>query len=399
MNIILFDDDKYNDFLPLVYTRPIGALRCGIFTINEKWEKALGASVSYFSKSYLDSNYPQQWNADNYLINARFLPTDTFLKAIDKLESGDSIWQGEDLLAARLKDDGNLSREEKNDFYKNLQGNKIELEPQAETIELKSVWDLFGKNDQALRLDFQRLIKDKVSEPIPESVNTIGSDIFIEKGADLTFATLNSSTGPIYIGKDTVVMEGATIRGPFALLDNSQVKMGTKIYGATTVGPHSKVGGELNNVVMQGQSNKNHDGFLGNAVLGEWCNLGADTNNSNLKNNYATIKTWSYNKNGFADTGLQFCGLAMGDHSKTGINTMLNTGTVIGVGCNVFGAGYPRTFIPSFSWGGSGGRMVHKLNKFFETAQTVMQRRNIELSDQDKAILSHIFEETEKYRT
>ena len=399
MNIILFDDDKYIDFLPLVYTRPIGALRCGIYTIKEKWEIALNASVSYYSKPYLESKFPQHWGTDNYLINSRFLPANKILENINKLESGDSIWQGEDLVVARLKVDGDLNREEKENFHKNLSGNKIELEPNAETIELNSVWDLFIKNEQALRLDYQNLTKDKISEKIPESINTIGSDIFIEKGAELTFATLNSSTGPIYIGKESVVMEGATIRGPFALLQNSQVKMGAKIYGATTVGPHSKVGGELNNVVMQGHSNKNHDGFLGNAVLGEWCNLGADTNNSNLKNNYATVKTWSYKKNGFADTGLQFCGLAMGDHSKTGINTMLNTGTVIGVGCNVFGAGYPRTFIPSFSWGGSGGRMIHKLNKFFETAQIVMERRNIELSDQEKAILSHIFEETEKYRT
>ncbi|RLD25854.1 MAG: glucose-1-phosphate thymidylyltransferase [Bacteroidetes bacterium] len=399
MNIILFDDDKYTDFLPLVYTRPIGSLRCGIFTINEKWEKVLNAKVSFFTMPYLESKFPQVWAKDNYLINARFLPTGETVQLIKKLGFGDSIWQGEDLLAVRIKDEGNLTREEKNNFYKNLHGKKIELEPKAETIELKSVWDLFIKNDQALRLDFQYLTKDRASESIPKSVNTIGTDIFIEKGAELTFATLNSSTGPIYIGKDTVVMEGATIRGPFALLDHSHVKMGAKIYGATTVGPYSKVGGELNNVVMQGHSNKNHDGFLGNAVLGEWCNLGADTNNSNLKNNYATVKTWSYNKNGFTDTGLQFCGLAMGDHSKTGINTMLNTGTVIGVGCNVFGAGYPRTFIPSFSWGGSGGRMIHKLNKFFETAQVVMERRNIELSKQEKVILSHIFEETEKYRT
>jgi UDP-N-acetylglucosamine diphosphorylase/glucosamine-1-phosphate N-acetyltransferase len=176
------------------------------------------------------------------------------------------------------------------------------------------------------------------------------------------------------------------------------VKLGAKIYGPTTVGPHSKVGGELNNVVIQGYSNKGHDGFLGNAVLGEWCNLGADTNNSNLKNNYATVKTWSYSKGGFKDTGLQFCGLAMGDHSKTGINTMLNTGTVIGVGCNVYGPGFPRTFIPSFVWGGAEGRMVHKLNKFFETASVVMERRNLQLSDVDKVMLSHIFEETEKYR-
>jgi len=399
MNIILFDDHKYIDFLPLVYTRPIGALRCGIFTINEKWEKALDASVSYFSKPYLESKFPQHWEKDNFLINARFLPANIILENIDKLEVGDSIWQGEDLIAARIYDDGNLSRDDKDNFYKNLPGIKIELDSKSETIELKSVWDLFIKNNEALRLDFKFYIKGKVSKAIPESVNTVGSDIFIEKGAELSFATLNSNTGPIYIGKDSVVMEGATIRGPFALLDHSQVKMGAKIYGATTIGPHSKVGGELNNVVMQGHSNKNHDGFLGNAILGEWCNLGADTNNSNLKNNYATIKTWSYKKNGFADTGLQFCGLAMGDHSKTGINTMLNTGTVIGVGSNVFGAGYPRTFIPSFSWGGSGGRMIHKLNKFFETAQIVLERRNIELAEQDKAILSHIFEETEKYRT
>lgn len=399
MNIILFDDDKYTDFLPLVYTRPIGALRCGIFTLSEKWENVLGASVSFFSKPYLESKYPQKWEADNYLINARFLPTDIILRSIDKLESGDSIWQGKDLIAARIKDKGSMSNEDNINFHKNLSGNKIELDPNAEIIELKSVWDIFIKNDQALRLDYEYLTKGRDSEKLPESVNSIGSEIFIEKGAQITFATLNSSTGPIYIGKDTVVMEGATIRGPFALLDHSQVKMGAKIYGATTVGPHSKVGGELNNVVMQGQSSKNHDGFLGNAVLGEWCNLGADTNNSNLKNNYATVKTWSYQKNGFADTGFQFCGLAMGDHSKTGINTMLNTGTVIGVGCNVFGAGYPRTFIPSFSWGGSGGRMIHKLNKFFETAQIVMKRRNIDLSEQDKVILSHIFEETKKYRT
>lgn len=399
MNIILFDDDKYTDFLPLVYTRPIGALRCGIFTINEKWEKALGASVSYFSMPYLEPKFPQLWEGDNYLVNARFLPTETLLNYIEKLGFGDAVWQRDVLIAARVKNIGNLTTEEKNNFRLNLAGNKIELDSNAEMIELKSVWDLFLKNDVALRMDFKAITENKVSEKIPESVNTIGKDIFIEKGAELTFATLNSSTGPIYIGKDTVVMEGATIRGSFALLDHSQVKMGAKVYGATTVGPHSKIGGELNNVVMQGYSNKNHDGFLGNAVLGEWCNMGADTNNSNLKNNYATVKTWSYKKNGFKDTGLQFCGLAMGDHSKTGINTMLNTGTVIGVGCNVFGGGYPRTFIPSFSWGGSGGRMVHKLNKFFETAAVVLQRRGINLEEKEKVILSYIFEETEKYRT
>jgi UDP-N-acetylglucosamine diphosphorylase/glucosamine-1-phosphate N-acetyltransferase len=399
MNIILFDDDKYTDFLPLVYTRPIAGLRCGILTIAQKWERELNAPVSFFTKPYLESKFPQVWAEDNYLVNARFLPTDEILQQIKKLKSGDSIWQADNLIATRILDSGNLSRKDKDQFYKNIPGKKIELAPDADVIELRSVWDLFLKNDAALRLDFKNLTENRVSQKIPQGVNVIGNDIFIEEGAELTFATLNATTGPIYIGKNTVVMEGATIRGSFALLDYSQVKMGAKVYGATTVGPHSKIGGELNNVVMQGYSNKNHDGFLGNAILGEWCNLGADTNNSNLKNNYATIKTWSYRKNGFADTGLQFCGLAMGDHSKTGINTMLNTGTVIGVGCNVFGAGYPRTFIPSFSWGGSGGRMIHKMNKFFETTDIVMQRRGIDLDEPEKVILSYIFKETEKYRT
>jgi UDP-N-acetylglucosamine diphosphorylase/glucosamine-1-phosphate N-acetyltransferase len=285
----------------------------------------------------------------------------------------------------------------KNTFHSNLSGKKKEIENDG-LLYIYNVWDIFLKNGEAIEFDFQKLSAGRKSQALPSTVNCLGDKYFIEEGAKLNFVTLNTDSGPIYIGKDAEIMEGSVIRGPFALCEGSGVKLGAKIYGPTTVGPHSKVGGELNNVVIQGYSNKGHDGFLGNAVLGEWCNLGADTNNSNLKNNYATVKTWSYSKGGFKDTGLQFCGLAMGDHSKTGINTMLNTGTVIGVGCNVYGPGFPRTFIPSFVWGGAEGRMVHKLNKFFETASVVMERRNLQLSDVDKVMLSHIFEETEKYR-
>ncbi len=390
-NIILFDDGLYDEFLPLVYTRPIGALRVGISTIKEKWMTIDNSTVSFFSKEYLKDKFPEKWEKDNYLVNARFFPTSVLVEEMNLLASGDSIWSGEELIIARV---GN---ENKDDFYAHLKGNKSETKDQG-LIKLSSIWDVFRLNGEAIKFDFDEITHGRTSEAIPSTVNYLGEEIFIEKGASLNFVTLNSSTGPIYIGKDAEIMEGAVIRGPFAMLEGSGVKMGAKIYGPTTIGPYSKVGGELNNVVIQGYSNKGHDGFLGNAVIGEWCNLGADTNNSNLKNNYATVKTWSYSKGGFKDTGLQFCGLAMGDHSKTGINTMLNTGTVIGVGCNVYGAGFPRTFIPSFVWGGAEGRMVHKMSKFIETATVVMARRNIEFSDTDKVMLSHIFEETEKYR-
>lgn len=396
-NIILFDDPSFKEFLPLVYTRPIGAIRCGITTIDEKWRSCGDHQVSYFSQGYLAPKFPMVWEKDNYLVNARYFPSNSIINELDSLNDGDSIWNGDDLVVARILDDGSYDEEAKNYFYNNLKGNRKEASDE-DLLYLTNVWDVFLKNGAAIQFDYDRITLGRHSDPIPNTVNYLGENIFIEPGASLNFVTLNASTGPIYIGKDAEIMEGSVIRGPFAMLEGSGVKLGAKIYGPTTIGPFSKVGGELNNVVIQAYSNKGHDGFLGNAVLGEWCNLGADTNNSNLKNNYATVKTWSYAKGGFKDTGLQFCGLAMGDHSKTGINTMLNTGTVIGVGCNVYGAGFPRTFIPSFVWGGAEGRMVHKLNKFYETAEVVMKRRNMELSEDDKVMLSHIFEETEKYR-
>ena len=260
-------------------------------------------------------------------------------------------------------------------------------------------WDIFSKNGEAIQEDFNLITKDRKSQPIPEMVVAFHSEnIFIEEGAKLPYCSLNATNGPIYIGKDSEIMEGSVIRGPFALCEHATVKLATKIYGATTIGPHSKVGGEVNNSVIFGYSNKGHDGFLGNSVLGEWCNLGADTNNSNLKNNYAEVRLWDYQTEGFAKTGLQFCGLMMGDHSKCGINTMFNTGTVVGVSANIFGSGFPRNFVPSFSWGGSKGFVTYLTKKAFEVSKVVMSRREIEFTEDDKAILEHIFEETKKFR-
>jgi UDP-N-acetylglucosamine diphosphorylase/glucosamine-1-phosphate N-acetyltransferase len=266
-------------------------------------------------------------------------------------------------------------------------------------LTVQNTWDIFAKNDTALRADFELVTQDRKSQPIPKSVNVIAPEnIFIEEGAKLEFVTLNASTGPIYIGKDAEIMEGSVIRGPFALCEGAGVKLASKVYGATTVGPYSKIGGEVNNSVLFAYSNKGHDGFLGNSVLGEWCNIGADSNNSNLKNNYEEVKLWSYETEGFAKTGLQFCGLMMGDHSKCGINTMFNTGTVVGVSANIFGSGFPRNFVPSFSWGGAAGFTTYTTSKAFATAKLVMSRRNVEFDEKEQAILEHVFEETKKWR-
>jgi len=264
---------------------------------------------------------------------------------------------------------------------------------------VQHTWDIFSKNERAIKEDFELLTKDRQSQPIPESNNVIAPEnVFLEAGAKLEFTTLNASGGPIYIGKNAEIMEGSLVRGPFAICEHATIKMGAKIYGGTTVGPHSKVGGEVNNSVVFGYSNKGHDGFIGNTVIGEWCNLGADTNTSNLKNNYAPVRLWSYETEGFAKTGLQFCGLMMGDHSKCGINTMFNTGTVVGVNANVFGSGFPRNFVPSYSWGGSNGFTTYRTNKAFEVAKVVMARRTLELTMLDEKILEHIFEETKIWR-
>jgi UDP-N-acetylglucosamine diphosphorylase/glucosamine-1-phosphate N-acetyltransferase len=323
------------------------------------------------------------------MINASFLPNMEVVEFVKNLNHNQALFKGEDVIAFFAKEG-----EEVKDF-----STFEAVEFEGDILKIEHTWDIFAKNAEAIAEDFSLITKDRQSQPIPATVNTINPEnIFIEKGATLNFVTLNASSGPIYIGRDAEVMEGSMVRGPFALCNNSTLKLASKIYGPTTIGPHSKVGGEVNNSVIFGFSNKGHDGFLGNSVIGEWCNLGADTNNSNLKNNYAEVRLWDYQTEGFAKTGLQFCGLMMGDHSKCGINTMFNTGTVVGVSANIFGSGFPRNFIPSFSWGGSKGFVTYKTNKAFEVAEVVMGRRKEEFTEKDKAMLEHVFEETKKYR-
>ena len=388
MNYILFDGSARKQLLPFTFTRPVADLRIGILTIREKWEKVLGSATSTVTEDYLSHKWPMVEMPENIMINASYMPTPEFLIQIENLEKDQAIFHGEDVVAFYALEDQEV------DFNEFTQ---IELE--GEPFYIAHTWDIFSKNGEALRADFDLLTKDRRSQIIPPSNNVINpEDIFIEEGAKVEFATLNASTGPIYIGVNTEIMEGSLIRGPFALCEEAVVKMGAKIYGPTTVGPYCRVGGEINNSVMFSYSNKGHEGYLGNSVIGEWCNLGADTNNSNLKNNYAEVRLWDYETEGFAKTGLQFCGLMMGDHSKCGINTMFNTGTVVGVSANIFGSGFPRNFIPSFSWGGSAGMTTFKTNKAFEVAQVVMSRRNIDFTEEDKAILEQVFEDTKQWR-
>lgn len=389
MNYILFDGTVRNALLPFTFTRPVADIRIGILTIREKWEKYLGYTTTTLTEEYLMEKYPMVEMEENIMINSSFLPNPILIDMVQNLNPKEAILFGEEIIAFHTHD-----TQEDIDF------DEYELiEYEGDVLRIENTWDIFAKNDAAIREDFELLTEDRFSQPIPKSVNVIAPEnIFIEEGAKLEFVTLNASTGPIYIGKNAEIMEGSVIRGPFALCEEAQVKLATKIYGATTVGPHCRVGGEVNNSVLFGYSNKGHDGFLGNSVLGEWCNIGADSNNSNLKNNYEEVRLWSYETEGFARTGLQFCGLMMGDHSKCGINTMFNTGTVVGVSTNIFGSGFPRNFVPSFSWGGASGFTTYITKKAFETAKIVMSRRHVEFTEQDAKILEHVFEETKKYR-
>ena len=388
MNYILFDGAVRDQLLPFTFTRPVADIRIGVLTIREKWENWLQSTTSTVTEDYLSEKWPMVEMEENVMINASFLPTAELVEQIKNLQFNEAVFFEEDVVAFFAGEDQEVDL---NSFT------AIELE--GEAFQVKQKWDIFSKNGEAISADFELLTRNRSSQPLSSSNRTISPEnIFIEEGAKVECAILNASNGPIYIGANAEVMEGSIIRGPFALCNDSAVKMGAKIYGPTTVGPFSKVGGEITNSVIFGYSNKGHDGYMGNSVIGEWCNLGADTNTSNLKNNYAEVKLWDYNTGRFTSTGLQFCGLMMGDHSKCGINTMFNTGTVVGVSTNIFGAGFPRNFIPDFSWGGSAGITTYKTEKAFEVAEKVMERRTIEFTAEDKAILEHVFEETKKWR-
>ena len=382
MNVILFDSNRSN-FYPLSYTRPISEFRIGILTIKEKWTHYY-KNISTKTEDYLVSKYPIRKQKENLWIDASVLPSKELKTELDSLRNGELLESNGKIIAFK-----NL-----NYSFKNL--NKINTSILVNSIE--NIWDIFSDNGREIEADFKLLTKARKSQKISDTNTVIGKHIFIEKGAKISCSILNAENGPIYIGKNTEIMEGAIIRGPFAMGENAVLKMGAKIYGPTTLGPHCKVGGEVNNSVFFGYSSKAHDGFLGNSVIGEWCNLGADTNNSNLKNNYTEIKLWNYEMERFKKTGLQFCGLIMGDHSKCGINTMFNTGTVIGVSANIFGSGFPRNFVPSFSWGGASGFQVYKLPKVFEVASKVFERRKLDFDENEQNILSEVYDMTKRYR-
>ncbi len=389
MNYILFDGPARAALLPFTFTRPVADIRIGILTIREKWERYLGSTTTTLTEEYLQEKYPMVEMEDNVMICASYFPNNELVELIEDLKPNQAIFKGDEVIAFYTQD-----TQDEVDF-----DNYEIIEFNSDCLTVENTWDIFVKNDAAIRADFQLITDERTSLKIPKSVNVIAPEnVFIEEGAILEFVTLNASTGPIYIGKNTEIMEGSVIRGPFALCESAQVKLATKVYGATTVGPHCRIGGEVNNSVLFGYSNKGHDGFLGNSVLGEWCNIGADSNNSNLKNNYEEVKLWSYETENFAKTGLQFCGLMMGDHSKCGINTMFNTGTVVGVSSNIFGSGFPRNFVPSFSWGGAAGFTTYITKKAFETARIVMSRRHVKFDEVEQRILEHVFEETKKYR-
>lgn len=372
MKFNLFDDTP-EDFYPLTLTRPIADLRVGITCIREKWESMIKGTSGYMTSEYLQEKYPMQ-NSDLY-INARWIPQPEDIDLIAKLQPGSGIGHGEMTLAVKTLPDQSIE---------NI--TDLEDHPGAPFV-LSRVTDLFAANERAMVLEFESSIVDGQTK----SENTLyGNNFHIDPSAQVRGAILNSETGPIYIGPNAQVMEGSLIRGPFALLEGAHVKMGSKIYGATTIGPYSRVGGEISNSILQGYSNKGHDGFLGNSLLGHWCNLGADTNNSNLKNNYSTIKVWSYATEGYMDTGLTFCGLIMGDHSKSAINTQFNTGTIVGVNVNVFDSGFPPKFIPSFSWGGATGFVEYDFDKAMEVCERVCARRDVKWTDEDVAMMRHI---------
>lgn len=381
MKIQLVDGKHRDHLLPLTYTRPVAQLRCGILTIAEKYQKR-GFEVGYETEDYLQEKFPSVQH--DILVSGSVCPTDSFIQAITSLTEGQALIQDDQLLAFKGA---------------NWADTPTEIFPFNDVLNLIiRPWDIWTKNAAEMNIDFDVLTKDRFSAPIDSSNTVFGDRIFLEEGARVRASILNATSGPIYLAQNAEVMEGSIVRGGLALGAHSALKLGTKVYGATTLGPHCKVGGEINNSVILGYSNKGHDGFLGNSAIGEWCNLGADTNNSNLKNNYDEVKAWSYVDGRFIKTGQQFCGLIMGDHSKSGINTMFNTGTVVGVSANIYGAGFPRNFIPSFTWGGPQGTTEYMIKKALDTANRMMQRRGLQVDDVERTILEKVYADSAKYR-
>lgn len=384
MQLVFSDAQYWEDFLPLTFTKPISELRCGILTFSERWQKLLNTKeVSFITEDYLQNKFPKPEGKDSLFIVPNFLPSPSVLQQIKDLQKGEALVYDNELVVAYV---------DMSSFSLNQIEKMTDIE--EELLFFKKPTDLFSYNNKAIDFDFELLTRGKTSQPLSSTNGFLGNleDLFIEEGAEIEFSTLNTKTGKIYIGKNAEVMEGCHLRGPIALCEGSKFNLGAKIYGATTIGPQCKVGGEVNNIIIMGYSNKGHDGFVGNSVIGEWCNLGADTNSSNLKNNYAEVRLWSYKTKRFERTGLQFCGVIMGDHSKTAINTQLNTGTVVGVAANIFNSGFPPNLIDSFSWGGMKGDDKFRLDRAYEVAEKAMERRHVQLTEDDKEILKYIYE-------
>ena len=396
MNVILFDFPEIrNSLLPFTYTRPVAEIRMGIFTITEKWRRYLQTTtISHFTQPYLSSKFPIHIEKENLLINGALIPDSQILAILNKLSPGQIIQYQGLLLAAHL-DDTTMSKFQDPSELSGLTGVEIDHVPNL----IKRYWNIFQSNGEQIREDVKLLDETNRNE-ISDAHTVIynGDDVWLEPGVSVKAAILNAENGPIYLGKNSEVQEGAIIRGPFALGESSIVRMGAKIRGDTTIGPFCSIGGEVSNSIMFGYSNKAHDGYLGNSVIGEWCNMGADSNTSNLKNNYGDVKVWNYHLGEFENSGQQFCGLMMGDHSNCGINTMFNTGTVVGVYSNIFGSGFPRTFITSFAWGGHNGFSTYKLDKAIETTERMMNRKQVELKKVDRDILVYLFDHTAQYR-
>ena len=387
MDFVLFDDRSWGTLRPLTLTRPVGESRVGILTIREKWERRLAASASWLTQEHLREKYPLK--KSEWWINGSICPDDTLAWAVSRLRRGELL-EGEGVVIAFRVDKKQIPA-----------GGEWDLSlfssiPYVDGYtRIEYPYHIFGYNHRELLLDFDLLTRGRESQKCNESVRVHGTHpLFVEEGAVVESAVINTNKGPVYIGRGAEVMEGVVIRGPLALCDHAVLKVGAKVYGATTIGPYCKCGGELNNVVLMGYSNKAHDGFLGNSVLGEWCNIGAGTNVSNLKNNYAEVKLWDYESSHFRKTGLQFCGLIMGDHSKMGIGMTINTGTVVGIGANLYGTDFPRNFIPSFTWGSSAGFTRHKWTQFEETARLVMRRREKVFDEKEQRLLEYLYQDT-----
>ncbi len=385
MNLILFDDPSLRKtLLPLTFTRPVAEIRIGILTITEKWAMYLGEKPSYATADYLAQKFTKHITADNLWINGALCPDTELVAVIKTLKPEEALYKNSKILAVRTHE---------NELPEVISGKVSEY--QNEVVLIDQPWKIFQNNGNQIRSDFNLITTNRKSAGINDPHTRVynAQNIFLEDGVILHSAILNAENGPIYLGKNSQVQEGSIVRGPFALGEGAVINMGGKMRADTTVGPFCKIGGEVSNAVLFGYSNKAHDGFLGNSVLGEWCNLGADTNTSNLKNNYDTVKLWSYAENKLISTGIPNCGLIMGDHSKSAINTMFNTGTVVGVSSNIFGGSFPPKHVPSFRWGGASGLDVYNFEKAMETVARVMARRNTKLSEQDQLIFKNIFNE------